>query len=452
MIPRENIEKLYRDVFSEIPDIPCPKNARRLLAPMLSSLPLKEQRVLSLRYGLEEPHEMTEEKDAAEALGMSVNRMKSELSKALTSLGRGGNRQKLLHPLINKKKYEAEDLQYLPIEVLYLSENTCNRLKRSNIHTVLDLARYGHERIPMYYGNRCLAAHESEDALNKFLAKNDINKEDLIVEKEGHKEAEEMIAKDFELLDKIRQLNELLKNSRNVSFDEACRFLADSLEADAFVISAKGKVLGSAAAEDGKPELIETGTGSFIDKELNRRLLSITETDENADHAMLGIGAEFRKYRIAVVPMHASEDRMGTLLLCRKDTEYSKDDVILMEYGAMLVGLEVCRALSEELAEERHKRDMANSAVQLMNSAETAASIAVLYLMAGHEATVSIGEISEKTKITKSSIVSALRKLEDAEIIETKPEGTEGTHIKVLNDMIYEKLDEHRVKGADWNI
>ena len=44
--------------------------------------------------------------------------------------------------------------------------------------------------------------------------------------------------------------------------------------------------------------------------------------------------------------------------------------------------------------------------------------------------------------ITRSVIVNALRKFESAGVIESRSSGMKGTYIKVLNDVVFEEIEE----------
>jgi transcriptional pleiotropic repressor len=54
-------------------------------------------------------------------------------------------------------------------------------------------------------------------------------------------------------------------------------------------------------------------------------------------------------------------------------------------------------------------------------------------------------KIADRVGITRSVIVNALRKFESAGIIESRSSGMKGTYIKVLNDYIFEELEELKV-------
>ena len=55
---------------------------------------------------------------------------------------------------------------------------------------------------------------------------------------------------------------------------------------------------------------------------------------------------------------------------------------------------------------------------------------------------ISQKELADKAGITRSVIVNALRKFESAGVIESRSSGMKGTSIKVLNDCVFEELDQ----------
>ena len=52
-------------------------------------------------------------------------------------------------------------------------------------------------------------------------------------------------------------------------------------------------------------------------------------------------------------------------------------------------------------------------------------------------------KLAGKIGITRTVIVNALRKLESAGLIKTKSSGVKGTHIKVLNDIVYTEFNSY---------
>ncbi len=248
-----------------------------------------------------------------------------------------------------------------------------------------------------------------------------------------------------QLLDKTRKINKLLHNnsSHKVVFNDICDVLSDILESNALVISRKGKVLGIKSREDIPEinELIEDKVGLFIDSMLNERFLLVLSTKENVNLSTLGFEGEGTSdYQGLLLPIDIAGERLGTLFLYRQNSQYDIDDIILGEYGTTVVGLEMMRALNEENAEEDRKVAIVKSAVSTLSFSELQAIKHILAELHGSEGILVASKVADKVGITRSVIVNALRKFESAGVIEARSSGVKGTHIKVLNDVVFEEL------------
>ena len=156
-----------------------------------------------------------------------------------------------------------------------------------------------------------------------------------------------------QLLDKTRKINKLLhnNNSHKVVFNDICEVLSDILESNALVISRKGKLLGIKNREGTKTidQLITNEVGSYIDSMLNERLLGVLSTKENVNLETLGFDFEnMDQCQAIITPIDIAGERLGTIFLYRKEKQYEIDDIILVEYGATVVGLEMKRSVNEE--------------------------------------------------------------------------------------------------------
>ena len=242
-----------------------------------------------------------------------------------------------------------------------------------------------------------------------------------------------------QLLDKTRKINKLLhnNNSSKVVFNDICEVLTEILNSNVFVVSKKGKVLGSGQWKDVEiiHELIDNQVGSHIDEMLNERLLSILSTKENVNLQTLGFSPEVVKgYQAIVTPIDIAGERLGTLFIYKKDELYEIDDIILSEYGTTVVGLEMLRSVNEESAEEIRKEQIVQSAISTLSFSELEAIIHIFDELEGTEGILVASKIADRVGITRSVIVNALRKFESAGVIESRSSGMKGTYIKVVKD------------------
>ena len=248
-----------------------------------------------------------------------------------------------------------------------------------------------------------------------------------------------------QLLDKTRKINKLLHNnhSQRVDFNDICDVLSSILESNVLVISQKGKVLGAGCWNNIEriDELITADVGGFVDKMFNERLLGVLSTKENVNLLTLGFtSGNERKYKALIAPVDIAGERLGTLFMYKCINDYDIDDIILCEYGATVVGLEMMSSVCNENAEDERKKKIVKSAISTLSASELQAIKAVFDALDGTEGILVASRIADNTGITRSVIVNALKKFDSAGVISTKSSGMKGTKIKVLNEVVYDEL------------
>ncbi|MCU6761475.1 Vegetative protein 286B [uncultured Roseburia sp.] len=251
------------------------------------------------------------------------------------------------------------------------------------------------------------------------------------------------------LLDKTRKIGKLLHNnsSTKVVFNDICGVLAEILGANILVISRKGKILGISRRTDVPEihELISDTVGGYIDPYLNERLLEILSTKENVNLETLGFtNTDIGSYAAIISPIEIAGERLGTLFVYRLEKQFEIDDIILTEYGTTVVGLEMLRSVNEENEEENRKQQIVKSAINTLSYSELEAIVHIFDELEGREGLLVASKIADRVGITRSVIVNALRKFESAGVIESRSSGMKGTYIKVLNDVVFEEIEEIR--------
>ena len=258
-------------------------------------------------------------------------------------------------------------------------------------------------------------------------------------------------AMSVQLLDKTRKINKLLHNtsSSKVVFNDICKVMVETLNSNILVISKKGKVLGVGKCEgvDELTELLSNSVGEFIDKLLNERFLGVLSTKENVNLITLGFeGPEISRYVAIINPIDIAGERLGTVFCYRSGEPFDIEDIIVSEYGTTVVGLEMMRSVDEENAAEARKKQVVKSAFSTLSFSELEAIIHIFDELDGKEGILVASKIADRVGITRSVIVNALRKFESAGIIESRSSGMKGTYIKVLNDYIFEELQDIKLR------
>lgn len=256
------------------------------------------------------------------------------------------------------------------------------------------------------------------------------------------------------LLEKTRRINKLLQRSAGypVDFNEVCQTLGEVLSVNAYVASKKGKVLGYHLLENYDCDAVEYEVleDRMFPKEYNEKLLEIHETKSNItdDEKTCVFNDQTEcthqdKYT-TIVPINGGGERLGTLVLARFGKEFTEEDLVLAEYSATVVGMEILRSKSEEIEEEARKKAIVQLAIGTLSFSELEAVEHIFEELDGNEGLLVASKIADRVGITRSVIVNALRKFESAGVIESRSLGMKGTYIKILNDKLLEELKKVR--------
>ncbi|MCY9673502.1 GTP-sensing pleiotropic transcriptional regulator CodY [Bacillus pumilus] len=252
------------------------------------------------------------------------------------------------------------------------------------------------------------------------------------------------------LLQKTRIINSMLQDSagKPVNFKEMAETLRDVIDSNIFVLSRRGKLLGySINQQIENPRMKKMLEDRQFPEEYTKSLFNIPETSSNLD-----INSEYTAFPIenrdlfesgltTIVPIIGGGDRLGTLILSRLQDTFKDDDLILAEYGATVVGMEILREKSEEIEEEARSKAVVQMAISSLSYSELEAIEHIFEELDGNEGLLVASKIADRVGITRSVIVNALRKLESAGVIESRSLGMKGTYIKVLNNKFLIELE-----------
>jgi transcriptional pleiotropic repressor len=254
------------------------------------------------------------------------------------------------------------------------------------------------------------------------------------------------------LLEKVHKLNVLLQRSAAdaVNFKEICELLSDTLRANVYVVNKNGKILGYGMAEYALTE--EWNKIMNVDHrfpgEFNDHLLDYKETAVNvSDKSPLLVFSEeenevFKTKYITIVPVVGGGERLGTLLLARMNRAFDDEDIVLAEYSATIVGMEIIRAKQLEKQEEQRKRMMAKLAYDTLSYSEVQAALSILNALDGEDGVIIASKVADEGGITRSVVVNAVRKLQSAGLVDSRSLGMKGTYLKVLNPYLRELLNK----------
>lgn len=255
------------------------------------------------------------------------------------------------------------------------------------------------------------------------------------------------------LLEKTRTINKLIQRSAGhpVDFEEMAKVLSQSIGANCYIVGRRGKILGY----NFMPEFVCDAMEQIVvhaerfPESYNEGLMKITDTKANTTQVEntcvfnLEEKCKLGNKIMTVVPILGGGERVGTLLLAKYHSEFSDGDLILAEYGATVVGMEILRSKAERAEEEARKKAAVQIAVGTLSYSELEAVEHIFAELGGTDGLLVASKIADRVGITRSVIVNALRKFESAGVIESKSLGMKGTYIRVLNDYLLGELDRY---------
>ncbi len=252
------------------------------------------------------------------------------------------------------------------------------------------------------------------------------------------------------ILGRIRKMNWVLQESAkgNFSFNDLCEILSDLMDSNVYIVSLKGKVIGvhyKIVEDSPTVEDTETGIESFPE-EYNAELLKVVDTRANlqGDEVLKIFKYDFdtSDKLHTVIPILGGGQRLGTVVMTRYDDLFTDEDLVLGEYGATVVGIEIQRQKNIEEEEENRRLNIVQMAIGTLSFSEVEAVQQIFSELAGTEGLLVASKIADRSGITRSVIVNALRKLESAGVIESRSLGMKGTYIKVLNDKFLTEIEK----------
>ena len=253
-----------------------------------------------------------------------------------------------------------------------------------------------------------------------------------------------------DILTKVRKLNWLLQESPTgaFSFNDMCAILSDLMDANVYVANARGKVIGVNYKIKQDSSTItdqETGVEAFPG-EYNEGLMNVKETTANmqGDQALSIFKYDYdtSDKLHTVIPIIGGGTRWGTLIMTRYEPKFSQEDLAIGEFGATIVGLEIQRQKTVEEEEEQRQVSMVQMAIGTLSYSEVEAVQQIFSELEGEEGLLVASKIADRSGITRSVIVNALRKLESAGVIEPTSWGMKGTRIKIINPKFQSELEK----------
>ncbi len=251
-----------------------------------------------------------------------------------------------------------------------------------------------------------------------------------------------------DLLEKTRLVGRALQNRKERStpdYHKLARLLCDLSAANVYLINQEGKILGySWISEYDCPimaDLLACGAmpETYVEK-LNQYRESVLNHTDHGLCAYSDVNCTYSNKHVLYVPVMGGGERLGTLILARFGAPFDSRDLVLAEYLATVVGVEILHERTRSIEERGRERLLVQMAMRALSYSEVESVKHIIEDLGGSEGVVVASRVADRVGVTRSVIVNALRKLSSAGIIESRSLGMKGTYIKVLIPMFLEEL------------
>ena len=253
------------------------------------------------------------------------------------------------------------------------------------------------------------------------------------------------------LLEKARKLNSLMQRGGKVSFNEVADLLRDLTSCNTYVVANDGNVLGYGLQDGFECDVMR---GLVLDNmkfphPYMEFVNGMEETLSNISHKQHMCSfdetkvCKYGEKRTTIIPIRGNRERIGTLILARYDRDFNDDDLLLGEYAAAVIGIQLLHNREAAMEERIRKEAVIKIAFTTLSFSEWEAIVGILTELKSNEGILIASKVADRLNITRSVIVNAMRKFQSAGLIETKSLGMKGTYIKIRNEYLLDEIKKH---------
>ena len=138
--------------------------------------------------------------------------------------------------------------------------------------------------------------------------------------------------------------------------------------------------------------------------------------------------------------IRAGDTILGSICIGRQSNDFTQDEEEIIEISISICTMQLRCKEKQAIIKRKQRADAVREAINALSFSELEAAIHIISALNGYEGRLIAGSIADKLGFTRSIMVTALKKLEGAGIIETRSLGVKGTYIKVREPILSEEL------------
>jgi transcriptional pleiotropic repressor len=251
-----------------------------------------------------------------------------------------------------------------------------------------------------------------------------------------------------DLLEKTRLVGRVLQNridNKTPDYQRLAKLLTDLSAANVYLIGRDGRILGHSWVSDYDCEIMESFlSGGYMPERyvdnLNMARESVLNHTDNGMCAYSDQPCRYSDKHVLFVPINGMAERLGTLILARFGNPFETRELVLAEYLATVVGVEILNERSRNIEERGRERLVVQMAMRALSFSEVGSIKHIIQDLGKLDGVVVASKVADRVGVTRSVIVNALRKLGSAGIIESRSLGMKGTYIKITSRLFLEEL------------
>ncbi len=170
------------------------------------------------------------------------------------------------------------------------------------------------------------------------------------------------------LLERSRAINKILQKIEGnmVDFYEIAEVLSENLKCSVFIVGRRGQIGGYAFTEGAGCTQVDylMSHAERFPESFNQELTNIQETITNivleeGRKCVFNIDntdCDCSRRIWSITPVFGGARRIGTLIMVRHNKQFCEEEIVLAEYGAIVVANEIMRIRSERIEEQSRKK------------------------------------------------------------------------------------------------
>jgi transcriptional pleiotropic repressor len=124
----------------------------------------------------------------------------------------------------------------------------------------------------------------------------------------------------------------------------------------------------------------------------------------------------------------------------RHEEEFSADEILAANIALCVCTVLIRNREESVFAEKKRRAKAVRSIINSLSFSELSAATQIFAALENNEGLLVAGKIADKLGVARSVVTGALRKLEGANLIETRSLGMKGTYIRIKDPLLSDEL------------